>query len=93
MYTNKSIRLHSRCLEYLKLIQKANNRAEEKRSLLARYDAKFPNIILMYKRREIEDRFARWAELAEWLINRYEVVMSELIAETSKRIHPLSIAS
>lgn len=97
MYTNKSIRLHSRCLGYLELIQKANNRVSEQATNLHHYDNEknaWKAIRLFHTRIEFEDKLSRYQELAEWLVNRYQAVMNDLVTETLKRIPaPLSIAS
>lgn len=95
MYINKSARLHNRCLAYLELIDKANKRLDNAASRLHYFDNErnfLAPIRLMNMRYQIEDDLTRFQELSDWLVNRYQVVMSELIAETCKRI-PLLKAS
>lgn len=90
-YTNRSIRLHNKCLAILDLIQQSNNRAEDKRSLLARYDAckrHYEVTRLMHERYWIVNTKERYERLSQWLVNRYIIAFTELTGETTKRLLP-----
>lgn len=87
-YVNNLIRLHTTALDYLALIQRANNRYEDKRQSLQEYDnAKSPFAIirLMQTRSYILEQMDRWENLAAWLVKRYLKVKGELDKETFKR--------
>lgn len=91
-YTNKSIRLHSICLEYLSLIQQANNRYENKRSDLARYDAcknPFSPSMFLRKRDYITGQMERWKNVSEWLILRMQSVLMELNQENDRQLRKI----
>lgn len=91
-YTNNQIRLVSIVKEYLLLIQEVNNRYENKRSLLARYDATknmFANIRLMHRRENIVSYMERMKNLSEWLILRMQSVLMELNQENDKQLRKI----
>ncbi len=88
-YVNKSIRLISRCNAYLELIQQSNNRYEDKRSLLARYDAcrdMYAPIKLMNTRYQIIEQMERWETLSNWLVIRYQTVFTKLGEENLNQL-------
>ena len=87
MYTNSFIRLHSKCLAILDLIQQVNNRLEANRSDLHHFDnsGPFSNIRLFTTRREITDRVSRNKVIRERLVNWYADTMTALTFETMKR--------
>lgn len=88
--TNNSIRLVSKLNSYLELIQQCNNRYEEKRSLLACYDASggkpFSIVRLMNERHKIVEFMERWMNLSNWLIIRYQKVFTELGTENLRQM-------
>lgn len=87
--TNRSIRLVSKLNSYLELIQQCNNRYEDKRSLLARYDACkefYHPIRLMNERYVIVNFMERWMNLSNWLIVRYQKVFTELGTENLRQL-------
>lgn len=93
-YTSGSIRLLTICLNYMFLIQQSNNRHEEKRSLLARYDASkdiYSTVRLMYERRKIVEMKSRYEKLSEWLVYRYNNKLMELNQENDKQLSKLLI--
>lgn len=80
-YTSKPIRLVSKLQTYLEFIQQANNRYEDKRSTLARYDACksiFAPVKLMNKREDIISQMERWQSLSFWLVSRMQNVLIEI---------------
>lgn len=87
-YTNKSISIVYTLYNYLLLIQQSNNRYEDKRSTLARYDdckEFWQPIRLMNRRTDIVSQMERWEKLSAWLVKRYLRVKNELDIETFKR--------
>lgn len=87
-YTNKSIRLHSKALIYLELIQKANNRYEDKRSKLTLWEAAFWDhpVRLMNKKEDINNYMLRMGTLANWLVLRMQNIFMELNQENDKQL-------
>ena len=69
-YTNQPIKLHSKCLCILEIIQKSNNRYENCKSRLYAYNQckdPFAPIRLMWRREELEGK-----------VNHYEAVSKRL---------------
>ena len=91
MYTNKSIRLHSKCLEILECIQKANRRIDEKKLCLKDYDRaqSFDIIRLMTTRNQITDRIERDKAIRERLITAYVNHMASVVEESIIRCYPV----
>ena len=82
MYTTKPIRLHSKCLVILELIQKCNNRINVFESDLYHYDnakSDFEMIRLMHRRESFTDSISRYKELKVYLVMKYQKVMIELM--------------
>lgn len=87
-YTNKSLRLHSKCMDYLYLIQKANNYAENNKSCLKIYDNANPldNIRLFNYRTDFTNKIIRYENLSNWLFYRYSNLVMELANENQKQL-------
>ena len=91
MYTNKSIRLHSRCLEVLEMIQKINYRIDEKKLTLVRYDSSkwYDSIQVCNNREFLVTRIATDKAIRQRLVNRYVALMSTAVEESIKRCYPI----
>lgn len=87
-YTNKSIRLHNKCLAMLDLIQQANNRKEKYWADKRLYEnAKSNDPIRLFKTQEgIAKLILRYETLSFWLVDRYQKAMNELILENQRAV-------
>lgn len=93
-YTNKSIRLHNKCLAMLELIQKSTNRAEEQWANLRLYhNSKWDAPIRLMNRTDerIRQNIVRYETLSSWLVKRYQKAMKELGLENQRALSRMSI--
>lgn len=90
MVTSKFIHLHSKCLAILMMIQKVNNRIEEGRSKLARYDVAkdFDNIRLFNTREGIIRRSEKNKAIKSRLVRYYAFNMAKLAEDTLAKCYP-----
>ena len=88
MYTNKPIRIHSKCLLILEMIQKVSNRIAETESNIYLYDnAKwYNNIRLFNKRVDFTDRLEHLKKVKARLINYYRNTLEQLNKAQSKKV-------
>lgn len=81
MYTNKFMRLHSKCLHTLELIRQCNNRSEDQRAKLFYYDHtrnEFAPIRLMNNREDIINQIERYKAIKGRLVSYYANTMEQL---------------
>ena len=81
MYTSLPIKVHSKCLCILEMIQKVNNRIESKKSSLHLYDNTkdwSAPIRLMNNRKDFETAIAQMQKVKERLVQYYNNTLSKI---------------
>lgn len=80
MYTNKPIRIHTKCLCLLELIQEAGNRVERAKGLLHEWEhaRHFDMVRLVYNRNELATQPQRWQRVKDRLVSSYERLKAQL---------------
>lgn len=90
MYTTKSIRLHSKCLAILEMIQKINNRIEADKKWLQDWDRcgmlDMPK--LMWKRWKGEDTLIRDEAIKARMLRYYANSMAGLCEDVVAECYP-----
>ena len=95
-HTNKSIRLHNKCLILLELIQKSNNTKERFWADLRLYQNTqdwLAPIRLMRTEDGIRSQIIRYETLSFWLVNRYQLALMEVTRENKRAWERMSVVA
>ena len=92
-YTNQPIRLHSKCLCILEMIQKSNNLYEKNKGILYLYDRTkdaYSTIRLTYKRYELEKEMTKYSLVSKRLEQSYVNTIASMVERAIIRGEQLS---
>ena len=89
-YTSKSIRLHSKCLAILEMIQKVSNYIEGTKKELSGWDKCGPYDMprLMFSRSLYENKLSRFQAIRNRLIRYYASTFCQLSEDVVKKCYP-----
>ena len=92
-YTNQPIKLHSKCLSILDMIQKSNNRLEDFKSRLYAYkqcENPFALVRLMYRREGLEEQINHYQAVSQRLEQYYANTFAAIVERAIIRGEKLS---
>lgn len=95
MYVNKSIKLVSKALAILDMLQKVNNRIEDNRRLLRIYDAGDPNdfMTFIYTRSLFEQQLIKNLDIQNRVFMYYFTTLAKATHEAAKQSAKVLLAA